>query len=67
MSNNMIKAMLAFVPLAMADHNEIVRKVTPESIYAADASPTYKILMDVNDTVKIKMCLPPSALGNWHA
>ena len=53
MSNNMIKAMLAFVPLAMASQNEIVKQMTPESIYAADASPTYKLRMDINDTVKI--------------
>lgn len=67
MSNNMIKAMLAFVPLAMAHNHAIVKKMTPEKIYAADASPTHKIKMDVNDTLKIKMCLPPSASGNWHA
>ena len=67
MSNNMIKAMLAFVPLAMASQNEIVKQMTPESIYAADASPTYKLRMDINDKIKIQMCLPPSAMGNWHA
>ena len=67
MSNNMIKAMLAFVPLAMANSNEIVKNLNPQKIIAADASPSYKLKMDVNDTIKIKMCLPPNALGNWHA